>query len=146
MLRDERGQSALAIIVFLTILLTSVFIYIYLEEMPRKKISILTASFDVEELLPGQSTTLTVKIRNMSDEAVAFNVSVAITSLTPSVVQVLGEDTVFFNALGPEKERLPTFDVFIAPGAIKGTYGITVSISVDPPFEGDEDEAVIRVI
>lgn len=145
MLRDERGQSAFAIIVFFGILVTIVGIYTWLER-PREKISILTASFDDKELLPGQSTTLTVKIKNMSDKAVASNVSVAITPLDSSIVQVVGEDNIFIGTLGPDKERAPVFEIFIAQGAIKGTYGIVVSTSVDSPFEGDEEEAIIRVI
>lgn len=145
MLRNERGQAATIIMVFLVALVVVAVIFDWWQSRPQEKISILETIFDERELLAGQTTNLTVKIKNMSDKSVASNVSVMINPLDPSVVKVESENPIVIGTLGPGEERLPKFSISIVQNAMKGTYTVKVSVSSDPPLQGDNREDTLTV-
>ncbi len=142
MLHDERGQAFQIMVVLIAI---SIFITIYAwwQTRPQEKISILDASFEKKELAPGQSTILTVKIKNKSDTLNASDVSVVITPSDPHIS--VGDGTLVIPAFASGEERSPKFSIAIAPEALEGKYKIEVRTSAESPFKGDTKDIYITV-
>lgn len=148
MQNDERGQAEQ--VVFKIIVAVAVFVVVvgiinWWDTRPQDKIAIIgDPSFGNPERSPGESTTLTVQIKNMSDVSTAENVLVSVTPST-SVIQVTSENQFVIGDLGPGEMRSPVFSILVAQDAINGTYNVTVNVSVDSPFQGDSKTSVITV-
>jgi uncharacterized membrane protein len=145
MQHDERGQIGI-VIVLCIIAVGIAAAYSLWNSRSQDKIAIVgDPSYGNKELSPGGVTTVTVKIKNLSHESVAHNVSVEIAPFKTSVVQV-SENRIAYGDLGPGEERSPSFSISIAQGSnLSGTYNITISASVDSPFQGDSVLTTITV-
>jgi hypothetical protein len=146
MLRNERGQgTAIIVSCVIGLVIIIAFVFNWLQTRPQEKISVL-GIFGEKELSPGQSTDLTVQIKNLSDKSIAYNVYVTIAPLDPLVIHVVSGNPIVIGTLGPGEERSPEFSIFIIENAMKGTYTIKASISVEYPLQGDNKESTITVV
>jgi len=140
MVRTERGQLGSFIAIIFIISLFAVAIYLSIQ--PTRKIEISNAYPDNTELSLGGSTKINVKIKNVSDGEMAFNVSVTVTPSNPSVI---GADSVSIGNLDSGEERWLFFPISIVQNARYGKYKIKVSTSAAAPFEGDTKDVYITV-
>jgi uncharacterized repeat protein (TIGR01451 family) len=132
-------------VMFLFSLVIILVSYYYIANRPADKISIIGDIQGNGVISAGQSITLTVQIKNMSDVDVAQNVFITIAPSENSVVQVIGQNPIDIGTLGPYETRLPNFVISIAQSALRGTYNITISTHAGAPFEGDSKVIAITV-
>ena len=99
-------------------------------------LSIIEAYTTPEEVLPGERTTLTVRVRNVG-ETLVRNVDVALDLDDLSLAPAGSSDSKTISSLGGGQEYTFTFDLISFPDAEAKAYQVPITLTYDDE-EGDE--------
>lgn len=143
---NERGLGFWTSIFFLIVVIAIGGVAYWYVNRPQDKIAIIgNHNFNPGELSPGGTATVTVRVKNLSDVSVAHNVFVEVEPFKAEIIHVVGENRIALGDMAPGEEMSPDFTISIVENSMSGTYNITISVSGDLPFQGDNVLTTITV-